>query len=109
MPAGARELEIRIDLPGYQSETVLLLPADSSSFTECFDHAVSDSPKTSAPAGGGHAQGAGSGLAAIGLEAAKAAAGCSSETDVLVPTFVFRKLIPLSLPPIPVRESAVWR
>jgi hypothetical protein len=45
----------------------------------------------------------------IGIALAKAATGCSSGTDVLVPTFVMVKLVPVDLPPVPVRDTLALR
>ena len=93
VPAGAREMEIRVELKGYESVVVLLARPDSSAFADCFSHATSDSPKASK---GGYIQGAGAVATAIGSAAVRAASDCSSDVDLLVPTFVFLKLQPVS-------------
>jgi len=107
VPAGAQELEIRIELEGYEPQTVLLTRSDSTAFTHCLDHAITQ------PSGGGRGgssvQGIGGGIAMIGIALAKAATGCCSGTDVLVPTFVMVKLVPLDLPPVPVRDTVALR
>lgn len=108
VPFGARELEIRIELEGYEPQTVLLTRANSSAFTHCLDHAITQ-PSGGGGRGGSTVQGIGSGIAAIGIALAKAATGCSSGTDVLEPTFVMVKLAPLELPPVPIRDTLALR
>src|SRR5262249_58064203 len=92
VPAGANEMEIRIEMAGYETEVVQLTRAESTHFRDCWNRATSDAPK--APVGG-PIQGPGAIATAIGAAAVKAASDCSSETDLLEPGFVFRKLVPL--------------
>jgi len=106
VPAGAREVEIRIELEGYEPQTVLLTRSDSSAFTHCLDHAISG---PSGGSRGGTLVPSGGGIAMIGIALAKAATGCSSGSDLLVPTFVIVKLVPLDLPPVPVRDTVALR
>jgi hypothetical protein len=106
VPAGAREIEIRIELDGYEPQTVLLTHPEAGAFTQCLDRA------TSGRQGGsrrGQIQGPGSGLAIIGSALVRAAVGCARETDLLVPGFVFVKLVAADLPPLPAGRSIARR
>ena len=107
VPAGAQELEIRIELEGYEPQTVLLTPSDSSDFASCFEDAISE--PLSRGSRGGTRVARGGGIATIGIARARPAKGCSPGTDLLVPTFVMVKLVPLDLPPIPVRDTLALR
>ena len=93
VPAGAIEMEIRIEMAGYETEIVQLTKPGSSRFRECWDQATSQPPKS--PAGGSVA-GAGPVATVIGAAAIKAAADCSADVDLLEPGFVFRKLVPVA-------------
>jgi hypothetical protein len=104
VPAGAREMEIRVELDGYEPATVLLTRPGSSAFAGCLQRAASDPQRGSNE---GALQGPVSGLMAIAIAASRAAAECSMEADVLVPTFVFVKLVTSSvdLAPLPLGRS----
>jgi len=106
VPDGAQELEIRIELEGYEPQTVLLTQSDSSDFANCLENASSE------PSGGGSRGGTrvarGGGIAIIRIARARPK-GCSPGTDLLVPTFVMVKLAPRDPPPIPVRGTLALR
>lgn len=103
VPAGAGEMEIRIELEGYDPATVLLTRPDSSAFGDCFRRATSEPESRPRP---GAIQGPQS-LAALGIAAIRAAANCSARTDLLTPGFVFAKLEAASadLPRLPSGRS----
>lgn len=99
VPVGAREVEIRIELAGYEPATVLLTHPDSSAFADCFRRAASEPESRPKP---GSIQGPQSPIA-LGIAAVRAAANCSTGTNLLTPGFVFVKLEAVSaeLPPLP--------
>ena len=84
VPEGAREMEIRIDKAGFQTEFVLLTPT-TTSVKDCIDNAT-----LSPNRGGGGISG--SPGVEIGEAALRVAARCSSSAGLLEPTMVFVKL-----------------
>ena len=101
VPAGAADMEIRIEKEGYEPETVLRSqPAqDPNAFKNCVDGRTLN-PGAPPP----QVSGASDGLN-IGLAAFFALAGCAPPPRVMLePGMVFVKLVPL--PALPVRRSA---